>query len=304
MKRPLGQRLSGEASHSDAGLVSIGLPVRNGAASLEGVVKAVLAQNYEPLELVISDNASTDCTEELCRDLAAADGRVLYHRQPANVGLLANFIQTMKLASGDYFRWIGDDDSLDPTYISRCMDTFRADGRLILVTTQLQYVRPDGSVFASPSAEGMFDSDDPIERYERYVACLIDAVLPVDPLYGLIRRADVAAIQRRNTIREDEVFAGNLVLAGPWGHVPEVLGTRHLRTQRLADTARYLGVPSWQAYVARSVQCREMLRGLRTASLTDLQRRRASRAVGRLFVLGGYRSLLRRARRLAGKSPW
>ena len=84
---------------SDA-LVSIGLPVRNGADRLEEVVWSVLAQEHDHLELVICDNASTDDTEEVSRALAKADSRIVYHRHPENVGLLNNFVSAIRLAKG------------------------------------------------------------------------------------------------------------------------------------------------------------------------------------------------------------
>src|SRR5690348_7832467 len=125
-------------SPTDA-LVSIGLPVRNGAANLAGVIGSVLAQEHSRLELVISDNASTDDTEELCRAAARADPRIRYHRQPENIGLLNNFLATMRLARGEYFRWIGDSDWIAPGYLSRLLDVYAADERLILVTSRLEY---------------------------------------------------------------------------------------------------------------------------------------------------------------------
>ena len=99
-------------------------------------------------------------------------------------------------------------------------------------------------------------------------------------------------------IREDEVFATRLTLAGPWGHVPEVLAKRNLREYGVATTARYLGVPSWQAHVPTSVQCWETLRFLRDEQLTSAQRRRAEIAVGRLFVGRHYATLVHRSRKL------
>ena len=93
-------------------VVSVGLPVRNGAERIEHVVRSVLDQDHENLELVICDNASTDDTEELCRELANQDSRIVYHRNPVNIGLLNNFIRVMQLSSGTFFRWVGDDDWL------------------------------------------------------------------------------------------------------------------------------------------------------------------------------------------------
>ena len=99
-------------------LVSVGLPVRNGAERIEHVVRSVLDQDHENLELVICDNASTDDTEELCRELANQDSRIVYHRNPVNIGLLNNFIRVMQLSSGTFFRWVGDDDWLAPNCVA------------------------------------------------------------------------------------------------------------------------------------------------------------------------------------------
>ena len=99
-------------------LVSIGLPVRNGERYLGEAVRSVLDQEYGRLELVISDNASDDGTEEICREFARSDARVRYHRQSQNIGLVANFNAVLHLATGTYFKWMGDDDWLTPTYVS------------------------------------------------------------------------------------------------------------------------------------------------------------------------------------------
>jgi glycosyltransferase involved in cell wall biosynthesis len=258
----------------------------------------VLAQDYERLELVISDNASTDETEELCRKLASTDNRIVYHRQIDNVGLLRNFVQTLNLAKGTFFRWMSDDDWLAPNYISRCMEAFLGDSRLILVTTQQNYVRSDGSSYTIAYSDKAFYSDDPIHRLENLISYIISGSLPIDPLYGMAWRASLATMARRNMIREDEVFAMRLTLAGPWGHVPEVLAKRNVRDYGVSATARYLGVPIWQAYVPTAVQCWEMLRLLPAERITSSQRRRARIAVGRLFVGRHYRTLIHRARKV------
>jgi glycosyltransferase involved in cell wall biosynthesis len=279
-------------------LVSIGLPVYNGEEVLEAVVRSVLAQDHENIELVISDNASTDGTEKLCRTLAGTDTRISYHRQPENVGILNNFMTAMRLASGTYFRWIGDDDALAPGYVSRCLDAFRADERCILVTTQVGYVGADGRTQTASYDGVALSSDDPIVRFEELLRLLNESHLLIDPLYGLMRRETVLAIPRRNMLREDEVFAGKLALAGPWGHVPEVLAERHWKYERLPKLARRLDVPSWQARTALLLQCRELLRWLPQADLTPEQRRRARAAVARLYLGRHRRTIARRGRRL------
>jgi glycosyltransferase involved in cell wall biosynthesis len=280
-------------------LVSIGLPVYNGAHRLEEVVWSVLGQDHEQVELVICDNASTDDTEAVCRELAAADSRVVYHRQPRNVGVMNNFVHAMRTARGKYFRWIGDDDWLAPDCVSRCLEAFAEDERRVLVTTQLAYTSPDGITDTDPSYDGArMASADPVTRFAEMLRLLNESPLLIDPLYGVVRRDLVVTIPRRNILREDEVFATKLALAGPWGHVPEILAHRNTRQTRITDMARFLGVPSWQAHFSNTLQCAEILRWLQEVDLTEEQRRAARAALGRMFLHRQRKTAVRRSRKL------
>src|SRR5690606_30802510 len=223
---------------------------------LEGVIRSVLAQDHEELELIVSDNASTDGTEELCRDLAATDPRIVYHRHPENVGLLNNFIQAARMSRGAYVRWIGDDDRLDPSCVSRGLAAFAADPRVVLVTTQVAYTGPAGVTRTAPHDGTALGADDPGTAFAATLRLLTETYLLIDPLYGMLRRPLAVGIPRRNMLREDEVYACKLALAGPWAHVPEVLAHRNWRAERITGVARRLGVPPWQAHLANTLQCR------------------------------------------------
>jgi glycosyltransferase involved in cell wall biosynthesis len=279
-------------------LVSVGLPIRNGAQTLKDVVSSVLTQDHERLELVICDNASTDDTEAMCRELAKDDQRIAYYRQPRNVGLLNNFVHVMRLAKGTFFRWIGDNDRLAPNYVSRCLEAFADDPRLILVTTQILYTSSKGDTQTHPYMGSTLRSDDPVDRFCEFLRSLLDG-MTLDPAYSLMRRGAVAAIPRRNMIVEDEVFATRLAMAGPWGHIPEVLADRHYETVHLPAVARKLGLPGWQAHFSLALQCRELLRVIRDADLTPSQRRRARAAIGRLYIGRHYRWITHQGRPIA-----
>jgi GT2 family glycosyltransferase len=276
-------------------LVSIGLPVRNGAARIPDVVASVLAQDHADLELVITDNASTDDTEAVCRELAAAEPRISYHRHPENLGILGNFQAAMRLARGEFFRWVSDDDRLEPYCVSKSLAVFEGDDRLILVTGQLAYTGEDGVTGSAVYEGAALSSGDPVVRFTEMLRMLNSSHLLIDPLYGVFRRAAVVGIERRNMLREDEVYATKLALAGPWGHVPEVLGHRHWKSESPSILARRLQVPAWTAHAATTLQCREMLRWVNTpdAGLTDAQRRRARTAVREMW--------LRRQQAVAGR---
>jgi glycosyltransferase involved in cell wall biosynthesis len=279
-------------------LVSIGLPVRNGAQTLKRVLSSVLAQDHERLELVICDNASADGTEALCREFAKRDRRIVYHRQPHNIGLLNNFIFTMRLAKGTFFRFVGDSDWLAPNYVSRCLNAVAEDARPILVTTQIRYVALDGTTCTYPYSGTELQSYDPVERFCGYLRSLPNG-MTLDPSYGFMRREPVVAIlqTRRNMIVEDEVFGPKLAMAGPWCHIPEELAERHREPTRLSAVARKLGVPSWQAYFSTTLLCVELLRLIRDTELTPSQRRRARAAVAAMYLGRHYRRVTHRGRR-------
>lgn len=90
--------------------VSIGMPVFNGAATLRHAIDSLLRQTYGNFELLISDNASTDSTEQICRAYTSSDRRIIYFRQPVNRGPSANFQFVLDQAVGEYFMWAASDD--------------------------------------------------------------------------------------------------------------------------------------------------------------------------------------------------
>jgi glycosyltransferase involved in cell wall biosynthesis len=281
-------------------LVSVCLPVRNGAERLANVIESVLAQTHENLELVVCDNASTDPTEDICRELAASDQRILYHRHPANIGLLNNFIAAMRMSHGAFFRWVSHDDWLPPDSISRSLDPLLEDDRRILATTRVAYLYDDGVTRTDDRYDGVaLASDDPIVRLTEMLRLLTESRFLVDPMYGLFRRSPVALIPRRNILKEDEVFAAKLALAGPWAHVPAVLVQRRTRDDSLYAIARRLDVHPWEAHVANALPCRDLLRWLPHAALTREQRRQARVAVLRMYVGRELRTVAHRTRKLA-----
>jgi len=280
--------------------VTIGLPVRNGERHLPRAVSSVLSQTHEALELVISDNASDDSTEEICREIAGSDSRVRYVRQPRNIGLVNNFNAALHLSRGSYFKWMGDDDWLTPTYVSRCVEVLRGDERLILVTTQQAHVRSDGVVETEAFDAQRLRSDQPVERFAEMLRLLNESHLLLDPLYGMMRPERVAPLPRPIMIHEDQVFAARLALAGAFGHIPTILSFRRAEPfQRQVAVAAKLGVPRWQAAMATSLQCRELLRVVRQSDLTPAERSEARASVVRLLLRRQRVTAVRRSRKLA-----
>ena len=285
-------------------LVSVGMPVRNGEQHLGEAARSVLDQDFGQLELVISDNASDDGTEEICRQLARADSRVRYHRHAWDIGLVPNFNSVLHRARGTYFKWMGDDDRLAPTYVSRCAEVLDDDPGLILVTTQQVHVGPEGTVESASYDGTRLRSARPVERFTEWLRLLNESRLLLDPLYGMMRRAPVVQVPRPIMLFEDQIFAARLTLVGPFGHLGEVLSYRRAKPfPRLTVTARRIGVPPWQASVATTLQCRELLAAVREAQLGPRERRQAHDAIARLFLRRQWLTVAHRSRKLVRLVP-
>ena len=99
--------------------VTIGMPVYNGGDGLGHVIESILGQTYKNLKLVISDNASSDQTESICREFEAHDDRVIYIRQAKNIGAEANFDFVLSKANTEYFMWAAADDLRSREFIEK-----------------------------------------------------------------------------------------------------------------------------------------------------------------------------------------
>lgn len=91
-------------------LVSIGMPVYNGEDTLEAALVAVRQQTHRNIEIIISDNGSTDRTQAIAQRHAEDDPRIRYFRQPVGLGATGNFSFVLEKATGPYFMWSADDD--------------------------------------------------------------------------------------------------------------------------------------------------------------------------------------------------
>lgn len=102
-------------------LVTIGIPTYNRAGSyLKQAIECVLNQTYQNIELIISDNYSTDNTESLISEFQ--DKRLKYIRHAINIGPNNNFNYCLEQARGDYFLLLHDDDLIDVDFVEFCMN--------------------------------------------------------------------------------------------------------------------------------------------------------------------------------------
>jgi glycosyltransferase involved in cell wall biosynthesis len=287
--------------------VTVGVPVYNGSATIEAALRSVMAQDFDDLEILVVDNASTDSTGDICRGLAAEDPRVRYVRNDHNIGQNQNFTRVFELAVGPYFRWMGDDDSLEPGYIEACVGPLDNDPSVSVVTTNQRYVEQDGTVHYEQYNGPRPTSENPIERLDVLLRLLTGSRLSIDPIYSMIRRGSLERTALVQPVRfGDQILACQLALLGRYVHVDRDLASRAWEElpQGAEAFRSYTGVrtSAVQGFLVASAQ-RPIMIGRIWKSIGDLTAATpAIRAKGAL-VLAGYigRLLERRARRQVEK---
>lgn len=160
-------------------LATIVIPTFNRYELLKRAVASALAQDYPAIEVLIVDNASEDATEDVCRDLAAADCRIRYMRQLQNVGPVRNFETGLENARGHYFMWLADDDWISSDYVRLCAAELEGGHHALVVGRDYWHFR-EGAL-AEPVVSALAES--PKARILTYLG----SVSSNSAVYGLCR---------------------------------------------------------------------------------------------------------------------
>jgi glycosyltransferase involved in cell wall biosynthesis len=118
--------------NSSGELVSVGLPVRNGGQSLRLALDSILCQEHKNLEIIISDNCSTDDTASIALEYKLRDSRIIYHRQSKFIPVVENFRFVLDEAQGKYFMWAAHDDRRSADYVIKLLHVMKLDAEPIL----------------------------------------------------------------------------------------------------------------------------------------------------------------------------
>jgi Glycosyltransferases involved in cell wall biogenesis len=200
--------------------LSIGLPVYNGERYLPEALSALLGQTYTDFELIISDNASTDGTEDICRRYMAQDSRIRYIRQPHNVGCAVNHNIVFEEARGELFKWASDDDLYGRDLLRRCVEALDEHPDVVLAHTWTAMIEGGTGDIARAVAYPL--ATDSPQAPERFRSMLFDD--GGDDDYGVIR----ADVLRRTPLHDsyhhaDRTIVAEIALHGRFHQVPDWL---------------------------------------------------------------------------------
>jgi glycosyltransferase involved in cell wall biosynthesis len=199
--------------------LSIGLPVYNGEKFLKEALDSLLNQTFEDFELIISDNASTDKTEEICRTYAAEDKRIRYYRNQKNIGCAGNFNRVFQLSSGEYFKWAAHDDLHAPDFLNKCIEILDQDLSIILCHSQVNLVDEGGKFLQNYDIKLKTDSPKVHERFHELLAKHL-----CYQCYGVIRADVLKKMPPMGSYgMADIIFLLRLGILGRFYEIPEYL---------------------------------------------------------------------------------
>ena len=204
-------------------LVSVGLPVYNGGKSIERALFSLLNQTYKNIEIIISDNGSSDTTQDICTKFAFKASNIKYYRYEDNMGARWNFSNVLNLSSGKFFMFAAHDDYWDETYIRSCYKQLNNNPNLVLCFTgAIRTFIDQGNkqVFTSEEAIISKSTDSSFHRFFRYISHQNTAI----PIYGLMRKDVFNMIDHSSVyLGIDRGWLAQLAILGEFGYVPEPL---------------------------------------------------------------------------------
>jgi glycosyltransferase involved in cell wall biosynthesis len=300
--------------------VAIGLPVYNGDNYLAAAIDSILAQSYGDFDLLISDNASTDGTEEICQAYALRDPRIRYIRQPKNVGAAANHNLTVRMTDSPYFKWAAHDDLLAPGFLAACVDILDRDSTVVLASPASMLIDDFGEPLPySAELGGMIDRSgvcwpvlperndgltarDPTLRFE---ALMLNMVMCVE-IFGLMRRSMLLRTSLQVPFNSaDKVVLAQMSLLGRFWLGEETLFFRRCHAQQYSAAVSGPYRAMWFSGRRDSILTQQVklllayCRALYTTDLTARQRYTCLRAIARRAISRGHHW-----RRLIGPVVW
>lgn len=171
-------------------MVSICIPTYNYRHYLPDALDSARAQEFTDIEIVVVDNCSDDGTPELVEDYCRRDGRIVFHRNPRNLGMTANFNKSMELARGRYVKFLCADDTLEKSCVRKMVDVLEGRPDVMLVGCRRSVFNNDKRVLEETGyAGGAFSRN----GREVIRECFFKGNLIGEPTAVLFRRSDIVA---------------------------------------------------------------------------------------------------------------
>lgn len=205
--------------------LSIGMPVYNSARWLSLTFDSLLGQSFGDFELIVSDNASTDGTEDICRQHAARDRRIRYERQASNIGIDPNYNAVFDLARAALFKWSSSNDLCHRDFLARCVDVMSRRPDVALCYPRTRLIDGEGRTLTDYDDNVDLQDERPSVRGEK----LFRQLRLNNAFNGVFRAAMLAPAMPIKLYGNSDVnLMLSVALAGKFVEVPEFLFFRRM----------------------------------------------------------------------------
>lgn len=224
----------------------MGMPVYNGENYLSQTLDSILNQTYQDFQLIISDNASTDRTAEICQEYAKKDSRIIYYRQEKNLGAAPNYNFVFQPGDAPYYKWVAHDDILKPDYLRQCIALLDNDPSLAIVHCPIEQI--DGNNNSQGIMRDVCDfrlnGKTPQDRLRKALWTYRNW-----DVFGVVRSQYMAKTHLHGDYLDaDRIFLAELLLQGNIGYLEEPLFCLRVHqesyTQKMSQTDN-LGKQDW-----------------------------------------------------------
>jgi glycosyltransferase involved in cell wall biosynthesis len=281
--------------------VSIGIPVFNGENFLKKALDSILSQTYTDFEIIISDNASTDKTQEICLKYAAKDDRIRYYRNEENIGAKENFNRLVSLSNSQYFKWAAHDDVHAPKYLEKCMNILENDPSTVLCHSRTAKIDKNGVIIGNYDDRTLYRINSK-KIHERF-GDLISQINSCWYIFGVMRADSLKKTPLHGAYLDaDRNLLAELGLIGRIYEIPEYLFFRRDHPQSYTTTFHstdvlvrdYKDQLSWwrggkkrsKILLPRWKNLLEYFRSINRVPLTIHQRLLCYREIGRWLLWG------------------
>ena len=238
-------------------IVTVGIPVYNGEKYLESAINSLLQQSFHDFEIVISDNASTDKTQEICQSFQSRDKRIRYHRNSVNLGAAANYKKVFQLARGKFFKWMAHDDICSSNYLEECVKVLESDPTISMCFPRVSLIDKDNKPLpliarnTYQTSEGRIivtnqqrnlTSSHPSERYSE----VLFRVTECYEFFGLSRTDIIKRTSQHDAYYgSDKVLLTELSLMGKLLEIPSAIGYFRIHAEQSQSIKDAKGRASW-----------------------------------------------------------